>query len=82
MTADRQYIAGETTFHGFPLVPVETVTERFPPERYSLLVTIGYSRMRSRRDMFLKGRSLGYHMPGYAAPGARLLRTSSSARTT
>jgi sugar O-acyltransferase (sialic acid O-acetyltransferase NeuD family) len=74
VTADRQYIADQTTFHGLPLVPLEGVTERFPPQQYRLIVTIGYGRMRSRREMFMKAKTLGYHMPGYVAPGARLFR--------
>jgi sugar O-acyltransferase (sialic acid O-acetyltransferase NeuD family) len=74
VTADRQHLGNETTFHGLPLVPLELVTEQFPPERYNLIVTIGYSRMRSRRDMFQSAKALGYRMPGYVAPGARLFQ--------
>ena len=72
VTADRQYLGGETTFHGLPLVPLEEVVAQYSPDEYSLIMTVGYSRMRSRRDMFAKAKQLGYRMPGYTAPGARL----------
>ncbi|MBN2452353.1 MAG: acetyltransferase [Lentisphaeria bacterium] len=71
VTADAAFVR-DSRFHGLPLVPFESVEEAFPPDRYGMLVTVGYRSMRLRREMFLKARARGYRMPNYIARTARV----------
>ena len=71
VTADREYLTG-AELGGVPQLALEEALEHFPPGRCSMLVTIGYRRMRARSELLLRARALGYRLPGYVAPRARL----------
>jgi sugar O-acyltransferase (sialic acid O-acetyltransferase NeuD family) len=59
-------------FEEKPLVAFEEVERLYPPDRYDLLVLIGYRRMRNRREMFARAKAKGYRLPNVIAPSARL----------
>lgn len=65
-TADEKFIHGNE-FLGKPLVPFETVENIFPPRQYSMLLLIGYKRMRDREKMFLRAKKKGYCLPNCIA---------------
>lgn len=50
-----------------PLVSFGEVQEIYPPEAFSMLVLIGYKRMRDREKMFLKAMEKGYSLPNCVA---------------
>lgn len=65
-TADEDYIDGRE-FLGKPLVPFEKVGDLFPPDKFLMLLLIGYKRMRDRKKMFLKAKEKGYFLPNCIA---------------
>ncbi|MBN1333292.1 MAG: hypothetical protein JW971_05980 [Synergistales bacterium] len=64
--ADGEFI-DKVQFLGKPLVPFEDIQDSFPPEAFSMLLLIGYKRMRDREKMFLKAREKGYALPNCIA---------------
>lgn len=64
---DQKYISGET-FHGLPLVPFESVEERYPPDDYRMLILLGYQGMNSLRETkFSEAKGKGYTLESYVA---------------
>lgn len=64
-TVDRSYMEGQE-FEGLPLVPFETLAETYPPDRYSMLVVIGYqgaNELRSRK--YQEAKEKGYRLITY-----------------
>jgi len=69
---DREYYDGPD-FMGLPLVPFDEVEKRFPPQRYQMLVAVGYhdlNRLRERRC--LESEAKGYTLCSYISPHARI----------
>jgi sugar O-acyltransferase (sialic acid O-acetyltransferase NeuD family) len=65
--------AGEAGLMGLPLVPFETLEERFPPERHDLLIAIGPHQVNApRAARFAEGRAKGYAFASYLSSRARL----------
>lgn len=63
---------GEALF-GLPLVPFETVEERFAPESHDLLVAIGPHRVNApRAARFAEARAKGYGFASYISSRAQL----------
>jgi sugar O-acyltransferase (sialic acid O-acetyltransferase NeuD family) len=62
--ADEAFIESDS-YHGRPLVPVGEVEKHYPPESHAMLTVIGYKRMRDRRSMFERARTLGYDLVNY-----------------
>lgn len=63
-TADRQFIRGDT-FRGLPLVAFEDVDNIYPPDEFTMLVVIAFSRMRNRKIMFEKAKRKGYGLENF-----------------
>jgi sugar O-acyltransferase (sialic acid O-acetyltransferase NeuD family) len=54
------------TFHDLPAVDFETVEQRFPPDRYKMLVLLGYQRMNGlRAEKYLAAKAKGYGCISY-----------------
>lgn len=71
-TVDARYRDAET-FAGRPLVALETLTERYPPERFALHLPIGWRRMNAlRAEKLAQARALGYPILSYIASGTGL----------
>ena len=68
-TADAPYIRSDLLL-GRPVVAFETVHRHHPPERFDMLVCIGYKRMRDRKILFEKAKQKGYRLVNVLAPGA------------
>ena len=71
VAADAPHVTG-SSFRGLPQMTVEEAAQRFPPGDFAMLVAVGYRRMRSRREMFLRAKGLGYRLINYIGPGARV----------
>ena len=69
-TVDGAYISA-ATMRGLPIVPFEEVSSRYPPDDFSLFISIGYSRMnRLRESKYDAARSLGYTLITYISSKA------------
>lgn len=68
-TVDRAYL-DSAEFCGLPVVPFEEVKELFPPKEYEMIVATSPKRIRTRKDMYLKAKGLGYHLANYISPRA------------
>ncbi len=68
-TADKDFME-DNTFRGLPLVPFEEVVKIFPPEEFSMLVVVAFSRMRNREIMFDKAKAKGYDLEYFIGRGA------------
>lgn len=64
-TVDRSYIEGNE-FEGLPLVPFDAVEETYPPDKYSMLIAVGYqsvNELRARR--YREAKEKGYSLITY-----------------
>lgn len=69
-TVDRDYLK-ETIFNGKPIVPFEEVASAYPPERYEMMVAIGYGGVNSvRARKFHAVKALGYFCSSYVSSRA------------
>ncbi len=51
-----------------PLVSFEEVEYEFPPKKYKMLVAVGYSKMRNRKNMYENAKKKGYQLINYIHP--------------
>jgi sugar O-acyltransferase (sialic acid O-acetyltransferase NeuD family) len=66
-TVNEAYVK-DKEFCGLPLVPFETVTERFPPRDFSMFVAIGYSKVnKSRAKIYGEAKAKGYTLESYVS---------------
>ena len=64
-TADSQFIAAKE-FAGLPVVPFEQILQTHPPDRYSLLVAIGFRRVnKARTEVYERCKAMGYEFISY-----------------
>ena len=64
---DLQF-AGSDIFDGLPLVPWDTVEQRFPPDEYGLLGPLSYARVNRLRQERLAGRPTPIQAPLRSSP--------------
>ena len=72
-TVESQYIH-EPEFHGFPLVPFETVEQQFPPSEYLFfapMTAAGMNQVRAR--VYEQGLAKGYKYISYISSHATVL---------
>jgi len=70
---DQQFIA-DSKFLGLPVVPFEDILELYPPNKYSLFISLSYSKLNKlRKDKYLTAKYLGYNLPSYISSRASLL---------
>jgi sugar O-acyltransferase (sialic acid O-acetyltransferase NeuD family) len=56
----------DKTFHGLPVVEYESVTSRFPPDRYEMFVPLGFQQMNAlRAEKYLDAKRKGYRFISY-----------------
>lgn len=71
-TADSQYIT-QKYYKGLPLLPFETIEEILIPDRYQMIMGVGYRCMNNiRADKFLLSKEKGYSLPNFIHPTALL----------
>jgi sugar O-acyltransferase (sialic acid O-acetyltransferase NeuD family) len=70
-TCETPYVPANGEFDGRPLVDFASVTERFPPAQYDMLVGIGYHDLnRVRRRIYGEAINLGYDLASYVSSKA------------
>lgn len=77
-TADRQYIHNLNTFCDHPVIPFDELDKfLFTPERVSIFVCVGYTKMNSvRKDVFERVLKKGYSIESYFHPSASIYTDS------
>jgi sugar O-acyltransferase (sialic acid O-acetyltransferase NeuD family) len=68
-TADSSY-CNIDRIDNIPLIPFESVSTRFPPKSYKMIVAIGYSSMRNRKVLYQRAKAEGYHLSSFVSPDA------------
>lgn len=65
-TVNRDYINGETTFEGKPLVPFEDISTLYPASEYKMFIALSYSNMNKIREAkYYEAKELGYELVSY-----------------
>jgi len=69
-TVDHRHITTPTLL-GCDVVAFEHLQDRFPPDRFSMLVAVGYSRLnKGRTEVYQACKARGYRLITYVDPGA------------
>ncbi|MGB3338256.1 MAG: acetyltransferase [Devosia sp.] len=64
--ATEQARLSQDRLHDLPVVPFETVEDRYPPDAYKFLVVLGYQRMNAlRAEKYLAVKDKGYSCISY-----------------
>lgn len=67
-TADRRFCDTPSLF-GLPVTPFEDIVELFPPDRFSMLVALGYQRTnRLKEEKFRAAKAAGYKLVSFVSP--------------
>lgn len=70
-TCDADHVPDSGHFRDHPVVPFETVTEQYPPDRHSMLVAVGYHDLNAvRREKYEQAKAKGYRLISYVSPKA------------
>jgi sugar O-acyltransferase (sialic acid O-acetyltransferase NeuD family) len=70
-TVNERFLAAPE-LNGIPVVPFESIEQSYPPERYSMFVAIGFSRVnRARREVYEDARRRGYQLVSYVSSQAQ-----------
>ncbi len=68
-----ELLPGEDSLCGLPLVPFETLEDRFPPDSHDLLIAIGPHQANAPRTArFAEGVAKGYRLARYISSRARV----------
>jgi sugar O-acyltransferase (sialic acid O-acetyltransferase NeuD family) len=69
-TVDDAYLKA-AEFNGRPIVPFESVTQVFPPERFGLFIAVSYTKMNDvRAEKAAAARAKGYRLVSYLSQRA------------
>jgi sugar O-acyltransferase (sialic acid O-acetyltransferase NeuD family) len=71
-TVDGAHISA-AMMRGLPIVPFEEVQTRYPPDDFSLFISVGYSRVNKLRESkYHAGKGLGYTLVTYISSKATI----------
>ncbi len=63
---EKKYLNDTSTQEGLPVVAFETVEELYPPNKYEIIMGIGYSGMNSLRErLFYEAKKKGYYIASF-----------------
>lgn len=67
-TVDKAYIT-DPLFNGLPVIPFEELEKKYPPDRYSVFVALGYHDLNALREQKIKEvEAKGYEIISYIHP--------------
>jgi sugar O-acyltransferase (sialic acid O-acetyltransferase NeuD family) len=70
LTVDREFLPNHDVF-GLPVVAFEDMPDRYPPERFSMFVALGYTLVnRLREEKCQQARAVGYELVSHVSPRA------------
>jgi sugar O-acyltransferase (sialic acid O-acetyltransferase NeuD family) len=65
-TVDAAYLPDPAELSGRPVIPFESLVERYPPDRFAMFVAIGFSRVnQARAGIYERCKALGYELISY-----------------
>ena len=74
-TVDAEFIT-DIRFCDRPVVEFEKILELYPPDRFELFITLGYSRVNQlRKDKYLDAKKLGYKLASFVSAQVTMLST-------
>lgn len=69
-TVDREFLK-EDTLLGLPVIPLDEVTDKFPPATHEMFAAASFGKLnRGRTAMYKKARELGYTLASYVSSHA------------
>ena len=72
-TVDQQYLDADS-FLGLPLISLDEVVERYPPNDFQMFVALGYAKMNKlRAAKYFQAKELGYRLVSYVSSRCTLL---------
>lgn len=72
-TVDADHLTVDTCF-GLPVVPFETLAEKYPPQEYDLFIALSYSKLNQvRKDRYKSALTMGYSLASYISSKATIL---------
>jgi sugar O-acyltransferase (sialic acid O-acetyltransferase NeuD family) len=72
-TTDGAHVPASGTFHGKPVVAFDEIEKHFPPDRYGMIVALGYHDLnRLRRERYDAAKEKGYAMVSFISPRASI----------
>jgi len=64
-TVNEKSIHSES-FHNLPVIPFETIEIKYPPEKFSLFIAVGYSKVNKiRTQLYSEAKAKGYNLISY-----------------
>ncbi|MBV8434486.1 MAG: transferase [Candidatus Eremiobacteraeota bacterium] len=70
-TCDRPYVPEGGRFRDVPVVAFDEVTHRYPPDRFSMIVALGYHELNAlRRAKYEEAKAKGYRLATYVSSAA------------
>ena len=70
-TTDAEHVPEGGAFHGKPVIPFDSLQDRFPPDRYAMIVAIGYHDLNAvRKAKYDAAKGKGYRLVSYVSPRA------------
>jgi sugar O-acyltransferase (sialic acid O-acetyltransferase NeuD family) len=73
-TVHRKFLPEEPTFEGLPVVPLEELDNRFPPEEHQAFAPLSHKGMNSLREsVYRELKSRGYELISYISSHATVL---------
>lgn len=71
---DERYKTGQERFLGRPVIFTENVQNEYPPDKYQVILALGYTKMNELRQKKQREfREMGYDIIGYRHPSALIL---------
>jgi sugar O-acyltransferase (sialic acid O-acetyltransferase NeuD family) len=70
-TCDSAFAPETGRFRDLPVVSFESVTDRFPPKEFAMIVALGYHDLNElRRRKYEEAKAKGYRLISYVSPNA------------
>ncbi|MGD0967238.1 MAG: acetyltransferase [Candidatus Aquilonibacter sp.] len=70
-TTDAEYVPKSGSFHDRPVVAFESVAQSYPPQRYKMIVVVGYHGLNAvRKSKYDAAKAQGYELISYVSPRA------------
>jgi sugar O-acyltransferase (sialic acid O-acetyltransferase NeuD family) len=70
-TCDAAFLPEPATFRGLPVIAFEEAASRYPPNRFAMIVAVGYHELNAaRRRKYEEAKALGYDLVSYISPRA------------
>lgn len=70
-TVDAAHVPENGVLHGKPVVAFDSLTQQFPPERYQMLIAVGYHDLNAvRKEKYEQAKAEGYEFASFVSPRA------------